>query len=144
MISPPSPPARLLVAYSEKQVKSPIEPILRLPTAASTAWAASSISFSPCVWAIASIASMSQGAPAKCTGRIALVRGVIARSIASGSMLSVARSTSAKTGCAPAWRIALTVAGHVNDVVTTSSPAPTSAAISARCSAAVHDDVAIA
>ena len=41
-------------------------------------------------------------------------------------------------------RIAFTVAGHVNELVTTSSPAPTSAATSDRCSASVHDDVAIA
>ncbi len=58
--------------------------------------------------------------------------GVMARSSAAGSMLSVDGSTSANTGRAPACRIALMVAGHVNEVVTTSSPAPTSAAIIAR------------
>ena len=73
-MTPPSPPARLLVAYSEKQVKSPIDPTLRSPTVVSTACAASSTIARPCSRAIASIASMSQAPPAKCTGRIARVR----------------------------------------------------------------------
>ena len=40
--------------------------------------------------------------------------------------------------------IALAVAGQVNELVTTSSPTPTPAATSERCSASVQDDVAIA
>ena len=51
---------------------------------------------------------------------------------------------SAKTGVAPVCRIAFTVAGQVNELVTTSLPAPTPAATSERCSASVHDDVAMA
>ena len=51
---------------------------------------------------------------------------------------------SANRGVAPACRIAFTVAGQVNELVTTSSPAPTPATRSARCSASVHEDVAMA
>ena len=144
MITPPSPPARLLVAYSEKHVKSPIDPTLRSPTVASTACAASSITSSECSRAIAHSASMSHGPPAKCTGSTARVRGPTSARTASGSMFSVSASTSANTGVAPACSTAFVVAGHVNDVVITSSPSPSPAATIARCSAAVHDDVAIA
>ena len=142
--TPPSPPARLLVAYSEKHVKSPIDPTLRSPTVASTACAASSITSSECSRAIAHSASMSHGPPAKCTGSTARVRGPTSARTASGSMFSVSASTSANTGVAPACSTAFVVAGHVNDVVITSSPSPSPAATIARCSAAVHDEVAIA
>ncbi len=47
---------------------------------------------------------MSQGRPYKCVGTTARVRGVIARSNASGSRLNVTGSTSAKTGLSPATR----------------------------------------
>ena len=40
--------------------------------------------------------------------------------------------------------VAFTVAGHVKELVTTSSPGPIPAATSDRCSASVHDDVATA
>ena len=53
-------------------------------------------------------------------------------------------STSANTGVAPVWMMALVVAGQVNEVVITSSPSPTPAASSARCNAVVHEEVAIA
>jgi len=72
------------------------------------------------------------------------VRAVTAARAASGSMSSVSGSISAKTGVAPVCRMAFTVAGQVNELVTTSLPAPTPAATSERCSASVHDDVAMA
>ena len=49
---------------------------------------------------MAMIASMSAGCPAKWTGMMALVRGVIAASTAAGSRLNVCRSMSANTGIA--------------------------------------------
>ena len=48
---------------------------------------------------------------------IAAVRGVIAASIADGSMFCVEASTSANTGVRPAWMIALTDAQKVIGVV---------------------------
>src|SRR4029079_3814688 len=138
------PPARLLVAYREKQVKSPIDPTLRSPTVVSTACAASSTITTPWSRAIASIASMSHGAPAMCTGITAFVRSVIAAANAAGSRFSEPGSMSANTGTAPAWMIAFAVAGQVNELVIPSSPLPTPAATSERCSASVQDDVAMA
>ena len=52
--------------------------------------------------AMALIAAMSARRPCRWTGRIALVRGVIAASISAGSIVQVAASTSTKTGVAPA------------------------------------------
>jgi hypothetical protein len=54
-----------------------------------------------------------------------LVRFVIARSIAPGSMVNDASSTSTNTGRAPFSRIASPVAMKVFATVTTSSPGPT-------------------
>ena len=88
---------------------------------------------------------MSHGRPAKCTGRMARVRGVIASRAASGSMFMVAGSTSASTGVAPAWMMALTVAQKVSAVVMTSSPGPHAARrASTRWRAAVHELTATA
>ena len=70
---------------------------------------------------------------------IALVRGVIAASTAAGSRLNVSGSMSAKTGVAPTRWIELAVAKNVNGLVITSSPGPTSSAISARIRASVPD-----
>ena len=56
-----------------------------------------------------------------------------------GSRLQVVGSTSANTGVAPVWMIALAVAQNVSGVVITSSPAPMPAASNDRCSAAVHE-----
>ena len=53
---------------------------------------------------------------------IARVRGVIARSICSGSMLRLAASTSTSTGVSPACAIGQTVVAHVTAGVMTSSP----------------------
>ena len=87
---------------------------------------------------------MSHGRPAKCTGTMARVRGVIFRRTCSGSMFSVTGSMSASTGVAPAWMMALTVAQKVIGVVMTSSPGPTPEASSDRCNAAVQEFSAIA
>src|SRR5436190_540813 len=57
-------------------------------------------------------------------------------------MLSVSSRTSAKTGVAPQWTITFAVAGHVIELVITSSPGPTPSATSERCSAAVPDETA--
>ena len=67
-------------------------------------------------------AAIATGRPAKCTGRSAAVRGVIAAAAADGSRFIVARSMSAKTGVAPVCMMALSVAQNVSGVVTTSSP----------------------
>ena len=72
---------------------------------------------------------------------IAAVRGVILAATSSGSTVSVS-STSAKTGTAPEFTTAPTVAMKVNAGTTTSSPHPTPSAASAHRSAAVPLDVA--
>ena len=82
---------------------------------------------------------MSHGWPAKWTGRMALVRGVIAASRRSASRLSVSGSTSTSTGRPPRCSTTDAVAENVIGLVITSSPGPTPAASSARCSAAVHE-----
>ena len=68
---------------------------------------------------------MSAGWPYRCTGMIARVRGVIARSTASAVMLCVAGSGSTGTGAAPVWDTASQVAMKVLDGTITSSPGPT-------------------
>ncbi len=57
---------------------------------------------------------MSQGRPAKCTGTMARVRGVIFASMRVGvDVHACAGSTSTSTGVAPAWMMAFTVAQKV-------------------------------
>ena len=68
---------------------------------------------------------------------IALVLGVIALATAAGSTLNVSRSTSTKTGLAPSRDTHPAVAKNVNVGQTTSSPGPTSRAISATSRASV-------
>src|SRR5579875_2601494 len=75
---------------------------------------------------------------------IALVRGVIARSAATGSRFNVAGSTSANTGLAPQCHTALAVAMNDSEGTTTSWPGPTPNAWRARCSAVVQLVVATA
>ncbi len=89
-------------------------------------------------------ASMSQGRPAKWTGRMARVFLVILRSICLGSMFWVPRSQSTRTGLAPACRMALSVAQKVIGVVMTSSPGLRSSAARDRCRAAVQELTATA
>src|SRR3954453_8056594 len=57
-------------------------------------------------------------------------------------MLSVSSRMSAKTGVAPQCTITFAVAGHVSEVVITSSPGPTPRATSERWSAAVPEETA--
>ena len=68
---------------------------------------------------------------------IALVRGVMARSISAGSRFSVSGSMSTKTGFAPSSAIISPVAMNVNGVVITSSPGRMSSAIMAMSKASV-------
>ena len=69
---------------------------------------------------------------------IARVRGVVTASTVAGtSHGSVRPWTSAKTGVAPVYAIALTVATKVIDGTTTSSPGPRPAAAQMRCRPAV-------
>jgi hypothetical protein len=68
---------------------------------------------------------------------MARVRGVIAASIASGSMLKVTGSMSMNTGRPPALWMAPAVAKKVNGVVITSSPGLSSKALSGSRSASV-------
>ncbi len=65
---------------------------------------------------------------------IALVRGVIASAIRSGSMLKVSGRMSAKTGVAPSRVMQLTDAKKVKLGTITSSPGPMSNAIRASSS----------
>src|SRR5450759_4179236 len=88
------------------------------------ACAASSITRSLCLVAIAYSLSISNGLPARKTGMIALVRLVIAASSLSRSMLRVTGSMSANTGVAPTSSITFAVATQEIGVVMTSSPAP--------------------
>lgn len=74
---------------------------------------------------------MSAGCPAKCTGMIARVRGVIAASTACGSMLKVARSMSTNTGTQLASTTAVAVERNVYAGTMTSSSACRPAAINA-------------
>ena len=69
---------------------------------------------------------------------MALVRSVSAASTARGSNQgSVTLTTSANTGVAPVYAMALTVATKVIDGTTTSSPGPSPAVAQIRCRAAV-------
>jgi hypothetical protein len=69
----------------------------------------------------------------------ARVRGVIAAAIAAGSMLSVSRSMSAKTGLAPARTTAFAQDTNVKLGSTTSSPGPTPARVTAASNADVQE-----
>jgi hypothetical protein len=75
---------------------------------------------------------------------MAFVRGVMARATASGSTLNVAGSMSTSTGVAPSRTIEPAVAKNEYVDVTTSSPGPTSCAMSATSTASVPDDTATA
>ena len=83
------------------------------------------------------ISSILAANPNKCTGTIALVLGVIARLIASTSILKVIGSTSTKTGVRFNKAITSTVAAKVKSAVITSSPGCNPRAIIAICKASV-------
>src|SRR6267142_1352413 len=85
-----------------------------------------------------------QGCPAIETMTMALVFFVSADSSFEGSRFFVEGSTSTKTGLAPRYRIVSPVLTKVYGEVTTSSPGPTPAAMSARWSAAVQEERATA
>ncbi|OGV67274.1 MAG: hypothetical protein A2283_05030 [Lentisphaerae bacterium RIFOXYA12_FULL_48_11] len=87
---------------------------------------------------------MSAGAPAKWTGMISLVRSVTADLIAAGEVMSVSRSTSTKTGFAPASTMRFTVETQVIDGVITSSPGPIPKAVRMTCIPAVAEAMATA
>src|SRR3989338_4010747 len=93
----------------------------------------------PCFSATAMIGFMSQTNPYKCTGTIALVRGVTAFSIKYGSMLESFSLISQNTGLAPVRTIDSAVAIKVQTEVITSSPGPMPQALSARNSASVQE-----
>ena len=80
---------------------------------------------------------MSTGSPARYTGMTARVRGVMAASSASRSILRVRGSTSTNTGVAPTATMTLAVATQVMGVVMTSSPGPMSASRKATSMVAV-------
>src|SRR3989344_7165854 len=86
------------------------------------AWQASSITIKLYFLAIFKIASISQGWPAKWTGIMAFVLGVISFSIFVSSILQVLRRISQKMGLAPTARSIFVVATKVFGVVITSSP----------------------
>ena len=89
---------------------------------------------------------MSAGWPYRCTGRIARVRGPMARSTASGSIVRRTGSMSANTGRAPVIITASAVYAADSGVVITSSPAPMPSArrISAMASVPVPTPTACA
>ena len=90
------------------------------------------------------IGVISAGCPKRCTGIIALVRGVIAAIAAVVSMLNVSGSLSTSTGLAPTRTTQPAVAKNEYVGVITSSPGPMSIAISAASTASVPDERPIA
>jgi hypothetical protein len=106
--------------------------------------AQSSITFTPRRRAISMIRSMAQHCPARCTGTMARVLGVMRASSFAGSMFSVRGSTSQKTIFAPSTENANAVATHVTGVVITSVSGPTPAAMPARVRPVVADVTASA
>ena len=82
---------------------------------------------------------MSTGRPAKCTGMMARVRGVIAASTCSRSMLRESSPTSTNTGRAPTRTMTFAVATKLSAGVMTSSPGPMPQASSAISSPAVAE-----
>ena len=82
---------------------------------------------------------MSTHCPKRWTGMMALVAGRMKRATSAGSTLKVAGSMSAKTGRGPSRVIALAVAKKVKLGTITSSPGPTSRAISANSRASLPE-----
>ena len=101
--------------------------------------AASSTIGMPFAAANARSGARSSDAPAKCTGTISFVRGVIAAATRSTVVISVSRSTSTNTGVAPRRAMRLTVETQVIDGVMTSSPGPMPSACIRRCMPAVAE-----
>ncbi|MBK8940565.1 MAG: hypothetical protein IPM79_23870 [Polyangiaceae bacterium] len=127
----------------EKQPSAPRAPTAPREVVAPKACAASSITGMPRS-AARSKSARSAGRPNRWTGRMARVLSVMAARTALGSRLYVSGSMSAKTGVAPTRRIAPAVAKKDSGVVMTSSPAPSSSAMSETSSASEPDDTPIA
>src|SRR4030066_2297199 len=89
------------------------------------AWQASSITFNPYFLDNSKIGFMSADCPYICTGIIAFVFELIFPSMSDLSIVYVTGSISTKTGFAPVWAIASTVAKKVLGEVITSLPFPT-------------------
>ena len=106
VMSPPSPHVRFLLDWNENDARFARLPAGRILIAFAVAWAASSMTSNSCFWAIAMIASMSAGWPAKWTGITVRCCGVITVFSAFGSRLNVDRSISANTGTMLASMIA--------------------------------------
>ena len=87
---------------------------------------------------------MSHGCPAKCTGTIALVRGVHLRAASATLRLSVSGSQSTRIGRAPVWITVAAVEAKVSVGTSTSSPGPMPSASSPRCRPAVAELTATA
>ena len=103
---PPSPQVIVLKTLSEKQPIWPIEPSLRPWYDPPAAWQASSSTKSPRFLAMSMMASMLLGLPSMWTGMMALVFGVMRRSMSLGSSVRLS-SISASTGTTPAKIIAV-------------------------------------
>src|SRR5574344_27142 len=96
--APPSIVLYTLVAWKLNVEISPDSNIDLPFTSTPNACAASYITFNPYLSAISCIRFVSHGLPYTCTGIIAVVWGVMAASILSGSILHVWGSMSTKTG----------------------------------------------
>ena len=80
---------------------SPNWPAERPQPLAPRLWQASSNTGMPCRFATSMMAGISASWPKRCTGTMALVRGVMAASTSFPVVLKVAGSRSTKTGVAP-------------------------------------------
>jgi len=137
-IIPPSPRVpRFFDGKKLKQPTVPIEPAWRPLYFDPMDCAASSMTNRLCFLAMAMIGSMSAICPNRCTGMIALVRGVMAASIFVASMLNVSGSMSTNTGLAHVRAMHPAVAKNVYGVVMTSSPGPIPSVIRAHRRASV-------
>ena len=98
---PPSPAVSVFEDWWLNEPNAPMHPAPRPPHCWPCACAQSSTIASPCRSAIAASRSMSAICWPRCTGMMARVRGVIAASTASGSIVQRSGSTSTITGSAP-------------------------------------------
>ena len=128
---PPSPAVRL---FEDWWLNEPKSPIVRHPGRATAARGRARRPPRPPARggpATSMTRSMSAIWWPRCTGRIARVRGVIAASTWSGSIVHLSASTSTNTGSAPAATAAYGVAANVSAGTITSSPQPMPSALSA-------------
>ena len=135
--APPSPVVIVLLPKNENVPISPKVPGCSPSRVLPRHSAQSSTTRKPCRFAISMIAFMSHTPPNKCTGTMALVRGVMSASILDTSISQSSARLSQNTGVAPVCEIVATLAIYVNAGTITSSPGPTPRQCNARCSAAV-------